>query len=215
MYIKRRDQRYVESLSMPMVLHTQVDIHQKTNLYFSSIHRSVLILSVKSILLVGLCFFCLACGSTSNRQNSLNHQSHNVRPPTAKESADLRSSEVNKSTMKGTLQKTDSSNEYKEDLPSRLNKSCVKAQQRLYKQAMVSTQEYTQVFLQEMEKLKLHFNGFQLSMRRSQMMIFFGSGLVKRLSMIETIADCLPLYKRYQKDRATLFKKIEISQIKK
>lgn len=208
MHIKRRDQRFVQLLSMSLFLQTLFNLNVSINL------RSA-IQFVRTILLVGLSFFCFACGSTSKLQENLNPQTNNAQSATEKPNNDLRLSEMNKSTIKGALQYKDSRQGFKEDLPSRLNKNCVKAQYRLYKQAMVSTQEYTQVFMQEMEKLKINFDGFQLSMRRSQMMIFFGNGLIKRLSMIETIADCVPLYKRYQKDRAALFNKIEISQLQK
>ncbi|MAD61313.1 MAG: hypothetical protein CMH49_07370 [Myxococcales bacterium] len=166
-------------------------------------------LNVKVLINMSLCLFCLACGS-SPKLNSLGGQSNVIESKTQSHSPHVQS------TPKTNIQpNSEQKTEFEETVPSRLNKTCVQAQTRLYKQAMQSTQEYTQVFMQEMNKLKLHFQGFQLSMRRSQMMIFFGNGLIKRLTMVETIADCLPLYKRYQQDRNHIFKTIEASNTAK
>ena len=164
-------------------------------------------LNTRVFINISLCLFCLACGS-SPKLNRLGDQSNVIESKT--QSPDLQTTpETN------ILPSSQQNTEFEETVPSRLNKTCVQAQTRLYKQAMQSTQEYTQVFMQEMNKLKLHFQGFQLSMRRSQMMIFFGNGLIKRLTMVETIADCLPLYKRYQQDRNHIFKTIEASNTAK
>ena len=95
-----------------------------------------------------------------------------------------------------------------DELPE-LNPICTPAQISLFNKAIASTKEYSEVFLSEVSKMEQHFQGFQLSMRRSHMMIFFGSGLIKRLTMIENIADCLPLYKRYLSDRQDLFNQVE------
>ena len=93
-------------------------------------------------------------------------------------------------------------------LPS-LPPTCSTSQVSLYHKATQSTKEYTRVFLAEVSKMEQQFTGFQLGMRRSQMMIFFGNGLIKRLTMIENIADCLPLYKKYLVDRKTIFDLVE------
>lgn len=90
-----------------------------------------------------------------------------------------------------------------------LNPICTPTQISLFKKATASTKEYAEVFLSEVSKMEQHFQGMQLSMRRSHMMIFFGDGLIKRLTMIEDIADCLPLYKQYLNDRQAIFNQVE------
>ena len=57
MHIKRRDQRYVQLLSMSPFLHTLFDINLKLSLDISTNFRSV-VKFVKPILIVGLSLFC-------------------------------------------------------------------------------------------------------------------------------------------------------------
>ena len=204
---KRFDQNYVLQLFKPSISVIRFDAYDQkiSRVYSSSSYWSFMSRVFVNIL---LCLSCLACG-TSPKYNNSGDQSHDSESKIQSGTADLQSSHI-----KTDLSSSRESKEF-EEFPSQLHKTCVQAQTKLYKKAMQSTQEYTQIFMQEMNKLKAHFQGFQLSMRRSQMMIFFGNGLIKRLTMVETIADCLPLYKRYQQDRDAIFRTIEAADISK
>ncbi len=153
-----------------------------------------------------LCIGLIGCGTTP--KTGITHPQKNSLSSTEKQ----RNHKKQQSDHKlNHISQHEAKLEFQEPLPADLSQSCVQAQTKLYQKAMKSTQEYTQVFMHEIGKLKLHFQGFQLSTRRSQMMIFFGNGLIKRLSMIETISDCLPLYTQYLKDREQIFQTVEKS----
>lgn len=96
-----------------------------------------------------------------------------------------------------------------ESILEKLDDKCTETQEDLYQRAMDSTQKFSEIFLSEVKQLDQRFEGFQLSARRSQMMIFFGDGLMKRLDMVEAIAGCSLLYKRYITERQQLFLKVE------
>ena len=86
---------------------------------------------------------------------------------------------------------------------------CEAAQLKYYSKAIDSLRDYTSVFFTELAKLDQFGGGFQLKIRRSEMTILFGSGLLRRMSMFEVIASCQELWGRYQNDREMLFGQID------
>lgn len=87
---------------------------------------------------------------------------------------------------------------------------CDPDQLKYYDRGVETLRLYIKMFFNEFDKLiSQSEEDFRQKIRRSEMTIMFGEGLLRRISMFEVISSCDLLWGKYLKERQTLFLSIE------
>jgi hypothetical protein len=89
---------------------------------------------------------------------------------------------------------------------------CVSQQLKLFEKSVSSISEYITEFIQGVEQLEIMRESARddpLGLRRSQMMIFFGDGLIKRLSLLKHLSACQELKQSFYQSRRRLYLQAE------
>lgn len=86
---------------------------------------------------------------------------------------------------------------------------CAPSQSQLYQENATRLTRYVRRFIKEISKINDLKGNLDLKLRRSRVMIAFGEDLIRRIGFLEATCRCLPLYQRYLRDRAVIFRELE------